>query len=322
MKKQLLCIALLGAVSFTACVPAKKFNDLKKNYDKALQENAELSDALSQNKQSLTELRAQLEKLKDKQAALQAAQRELQRKKDLLQGQYDGLQKSYKALEKHSSAALKANSEQNRALLDKIEKKQQALSAEQARLQKMKDDLASRSKRIEELEAAISAKENQMKALKDKISAALTDFEGKGLHVHRKNGKVYVSMENKLLFKSGSWAVNAKGQQALHQLAAVLAQNPDIHVLIEGHTDNVPYRAHGLLKDNWDLSTKRATAVVRIILENKGINPKSLTAAGRSKYAPIAPNTTATGRAKNRRIEVILTPELSKITKLLQQTDE
>jgi len=169
------------------------------------------------------------------------------------------------------------------------------------------------------LESIIAAKDASMKALKDAISRALTDFEGKGLTVEQRNGKVYISMENKLLFESGSWAVGVQGKRAVQQLGTVLADNPDIAILIEGHTDNVPYTGNGQLTGNWDLSTKRATAIVNILRENEKINPENLTAAGRGEYAPIASNETAEGRAKNRRIEVILTPKLDEITKLLDE---
>ena len=128
-------------------------------------------------------------------------------------------------------------------------------------------------------------------------------------------------MENKLLFQSGSWAVNSEGRKAVQQLGAVLAQNPDIDVLIEGHTDNVPYGGSGQLKDNWDLSTKRATSIVQILRENAEIDPQNLTAAGKGEFAPVATNESETGKAKNRRIEVILTPKLDEITKLLNENN-
>ena len=183
----------------------------------------------------------------------------------------------------------------------------------------MQRDLDARSRRVNELEELIAAKDAKMNALKEAISKALTNFEGKGLTVEQRDGKVYVSMENKLLFSSGSWAVNAEGRQAVKQLGQVLAENPDIAVLIEGHTDNVPYGGSGPLSDNWDLSTKRATSIVQILKENNNIDPQNLTAAGRGEYAPIATNETAEGRAKNRRIEVILTPKLDEVTKLLNE---
>src|SRR5690606_7722217 len=143
----------------------------------------------------------------------------------------------------------------------------------------------------------------------------------KGLTVEQRDGKVYVSMENKLLFSSGSWTVNSEGRKAVQQLGQVLAQNPDISVLIEGHTDNVPYGGSGQLTDNWDLSTKRATSIVQILRENSGIDPSNLTAAGRGEYAPVAGNENAEGRARNRRIEVILTPKLDEISQMLNEIE-
>jgi chemotaxis protein MotB len=124
-------------------------------------------------------------------------------------------------------------------------------------------------------------------------------------------------MENKLLFESGSWAVNTRGREAVMQLGNVLAENPEIAVLIEGHTDTIAYSGNGNIKTNWDLSTKRATSIVSILTENTKILKENLTAAGRGEFAPIAPNTTSEGRSKNRRIEVILTPKLDEISKLL-----
>jgi len=126
-------------------------------------------------------------------------------------------------------------------------------------------------------------------------------------------------MENKLLFRSGSWAVGSEGRQAVEQLGKVLADNPDIAILIEGHTDNVPYKGNSQLSGNWDLSTKRATAIVNILRENLNIYPENLTAAGRGEYAPIASNDTAEGKAKNRRIEVVLTPKLDELSRLLNE---
>ena len=183
---------------------------------------------------------------------------------------------------------------------------------------KLQQELSSRSARVDELEGLIAAKEAKMQQLKDAVSAALSGFEGKGLTVERKNGKVYVSMENKLLFGSGSWAVGAQGRNAVVNLAGVLRQNTDIDVLIEGHTDDVPYGGKGAVADNWDLSTKRATAIVRILIENN-VSPEQITAAGRSKYMPVASNVSSSGKAKNRRIEIILAPNLDAINALLNE---
>ena len=231
------------------------------------------------------------------------------------------LTSSYDALAANSSSAIDENSKRNRELLAELEEKGKALRAEQQRLEKLQKDLAARSSRIDELEGLIAAKDAKMNALKTAVSNALTNFEGKGLTVEQRDGKVYVSMENKLLFSSGSWAVNSEGRKAVQQLGQVLAQNPDIAVLIEGHTDNVPYGGTGQLTDNWDLSTKRATSIVQILRENSGIDPSNLTAAGRGEFAPVASNQTAEGKAKNRRIEVILTPKLDEINELLKEIE-
>ena len=160
-----------------------------------------------------------------------------------------------------------------------------------------------------------------MRKLKEKLSDALLNFEDKGLTVEARDGKVYVSMENKLLFRSGSWKVGAEGRLAIEELGNVLADNPDIAILIEGHTDNVPYSGKGPLKGNWDLSTKRATAIVNQLLENPDILPQNLTAAGRGEYLPIAPNSSRQGRAANRRIEVVLSPKLDEIKQIINTID-
>ena len=166
----------------------------------------------------------------------------------------------------------------------------------------------------------MAAKEAAMKKLKDALSKSLKAFEGKGLTVNQRDGKVYVSMENKLLFESGSWAVGSEGKKAVVLVASVLAQNPDISVLIEGHTDNDKFAgAVGQIENNWDLSTKRATAIVNILSENKGVKKDNLTAAGRGEFAPLMSNDTPEGKAKNRRIEIILTPKLDEISKMLNE---
>lgn len=158
-----------------------------------------------------------------------------------------------------------------------------------------------------------------MNTLKQSISNALTDFEGKGLTVEQRDGKVYVSMENKLLFNSGSWAVGSDGKKAITQLAQVLSENPDISVLIEGHTDDDPYKGSEFVSGNWDLSAKRATSIVKLLEQNNAIKRDNLTAAGRGEYAPIATNDSNEGKAKNRRIEVVLSPKLDELSKLLSE---
>lgn len=318
MKKRILVsVLLLGAMS--SCVSSKVYNDLQSRYDALKGEK----EALLSENQTLdstnNNLENELNTLQDSYDTLLAERNQLRQDYDATKNNLENLKASYEALEKNSSASIRANLDKNKELLEQLESKERILAQERSRLDALKKQLDSRSQRVDELEGLIAAKDQAMKKLKDAISSALLDFEGKGLTVEQRDGKVYVSMENKLLFQSGSWAVNENGRRAVEQLGSVLAKNPDINVLIEGHTDDVPYRGNGSLQDNWDLSTKRATSIVRILLGNSQIDPASLTAAGKGQFVPVAPNSTTSGKAKNRRIEVVLTPKLDEITKLLNE---
>ncbi|APG60606.1 OmpA family protein [Christiangramia salexigens] len=304
-----------------SCVSSKKYNELESRNADLQRQNREMNDRLSSYERSTTDLKNDLTSLRAEHSTLTEERNDLMQKFTALRKNFESLEKSYDALEKNSSAAIAENSRQNRELLAQLDEKEAALIKEKNRLDKLQKDLAVRSQRIDELEKVIAAKDDKMNALKEAVSNALMNFEGKGLSVEQRGGKVYVSMENKLLFESGSWAVNSEGRKAVQQLGSVLAQNPDIAVLIEGHTDNVPYGGSGQLKDNWDLSTKRATSIVQILRENSKIDPQNLTAAGRGEFAPISKNDTEAGKAKNRRIEVILTPKLDEVTKLLNEID-
>ena len=169
-----------------------------------------------------------------------------------------------------------------------------------------------------ELEAILKSKDDAANELKKKLSDALFNFEGKGLTITQKNGKVYVSMDESLLFASGSIAVEEKGIEALKKVAKVLEQSKDINVLIEGHTDDVAMSGKGEIKDNWDLSVLRATSIVKIISKNSSVDPKRLTAAGCGENFPIDPGKTPEARKKNRRTEIILTPKLDELFKVLE----
>lgn len=312
-------LATLSLSLFASCVSPNVYKDLENKYNNLKKENRKLlidNETLLEDK---TICQNELSKLKDSYAGAVEQRDRLQGDYNAVKANLENLQASYEALEQNSSKAIAANSQKNRELLAELDAKEQALNAEIARLAKLRTELEDRSARVVELERLIAEKEQAMTALKEAISKALTDFEGKGLTVEQRDGKVYVSMENKLLFNSGSWAVGVDGRRAVQQLGSVLGQNPDIAVLIEGHTDNVPYSGNGPLIDNWDLSTKRATAIVNILAENDDIYPENLTAAGRGEFAPVASNETPEGRAKNRRIEVILTPKLDELSQLLNE---
>lgn len=303
----------------SSCVTKKVYQDLENKYADLKKENRRIMDETDDCIKSKADLDMAYEAIKDELNTTR-----LERDKNLADytatsNNLKALQASYSALEKNSNDALETNMNKNRELLKQLGDKEKALTAEQNRLNAAKNDLQASSQRLAELENLMAAKDASMKKLKETLSNALNSFEGKGLTVQQKNGKVYVSMENKLLFGSGSWAVGSEGRKAVVEVGKVLAANPDISVLIEGHTDDDAYGGSGPIADNWDLSTKRATAIVTILGENRSINRQNLTAAGRSEYAPLASNTTPEGKAKNRRIEIILTPKLDEISKMLNQ---
>ncbi len=312
-------ILLLSAGVLSSCVSKKVYTDLEDKYANLKKENRRLNDELSELTTANNSLQNDYDALKRSYEEAITERDQLSSDLAATKANLKTLKDSYEALEKNSSAAIAENVQKNRELLAQLEAKEQALAAESERLNGLQKELESRSQRVAELERVIASKDAEMTQLKNAISKALTAFEGKGLTVEQRNGKVYISMENKLLFKSGSWSVGSEGRTAVQQLGSVLADNPDISILIEGHTDDDPYKGNSQISGNWDLSTKRATAIVNILRENNGINPENLTAAGRGEFAPIASNDTSEGKAKNRRIEVILTPKLDEITKLLNE---
>ncbi|MGY6649228.1 OmpA family protein [Wenyingzhuangia sp. IMCC45574] len=310
-------LALISGLLLTSCVTKKRFVELSKRYDNLRQSNGKLITKNSKLLSDNNKLKDDLEKENTAKEVLENKIALLQQELEALQNKQAKLQDAYDLLASKSSSAIKAKAKENQQLLANLEEKETALFKEEAELRKLKAALEARSKRIADLEALIASKEAAMQTLKEAISKALIGFKGKGLTVEHRDGKIYVSMDNKLLFRSGKWVVGAEGKAAVVELAKVLVENPDIHVLIEGHTDNVPYKGAVIL-DNWDLSVKRATAIVRILQRNK-VSPQQITAAGRSEYNPVENNTTKEGKAKNRRIEIILSPNLDEVTKLLNE---
>ena len=303
----------------TSCVSKKIYQDLENKYADLKKEHNALSDENTTLKTDKNQLEADKNKLQSELDKTKAERDKLAADYAATKKSLDNLKASYAALEKDSNDALEANINKNRQLLAELEAKQKALAAEQDRLNKLKKDLEASSARLAELEKMMADKDAAMKKLKETLSKSLKAFEGKGLTVTERDGKVYVSMENKLLFESGSWTVGSEGKKAVDLVGKVLGDNPDISVLIEGHTDNdkITGTIGGGVENNWDLSTKRATAIVNILSANAKVKKENLTAAGRGEYAPLMSNETAEGKAKNRRIEIILTPKLDEISKML-----
>lgn len=180
--------------------------------------------------------------------------------------------------------------------------------------------LEAERKRLADMRSLVEEQRQVTENLRKKMADALTGFNSSELTVVTKNGKVYVSLQENLLFPSGSAIVNPKGKEALGKLAQVLNTNPDISIMIEGHTDSIPIK--GRYEDNWALSVARATAIVRVLANNYKVDPTRISAIGRSKYEPVDSNQTAEGRAKNRRTEIILAPKLDELMRLLEQSPE
>ena len=201
--------------------------------------------------------------------------------------------------------------------LSQTDKLSKALSAKSEDLDAKEKLLSEREKTLNEMRQIIARQDSMTNSLNSILRNALLGFNSDELSVEIKNGKVYVSMSDKLLFQSGSSAVENKGKDALKLLAGVLDKNPDIDILVEGHTDNVPIKT-SVYKDNWDLSVARATSIVRILTNDYKIVPTRMTASGKGEYFPKADNETPEGRAKNRRTEIILSPKLDELMKLLE----
>ena len=249
-----------------------------------------------------------------------------------LQSKYSELSDAYDLLTSKSSRYMADKAKETKKLLEQLEQAQSELFTKEDELNKLsasldakedelklaQEELDARSARVTELETIINKKDSIVTALKSSISKALIGLEGEGLTVIQKNGKVYISLEEDLLFASGKYEVNSGGVSALSKLATALASQKDLEILVEGHTDSIPLSGRGLVKDNWDLSVMRATNVVKVLLKTPSLDPLQLTAAGRAEFIPIATNKTKEGRSANRRIEMILSPNLDDLFELLE----
>jgi chemotaxis protein MotB len=335
MTKSIFKVALIVfiALAISSCVTKKKYMELDAAQKKCDQENTQLKEQninlTSQNNEmqsKIATLQTQNSQLKKDTASLGLSFRDINEKFGKLNKSYDELNEMMLKNSQMSSAELQKllaelqkSQEDLQIKEDALKKNERDLTARQSDLNNLSTQLADREKRLGELQSILSRKDSIVRALKNKVLEALTGFVDKGLTVVQKNGKVYVSMDEKLLFATGSFEVASNGIEALKKLAKVLESNPDINITIEGHTDNVPYKGgSGPIGDNWDLSVMRATAVVKILLKNSSINPKRLMAAGRSQYWPVDAANSPEARSKNRRTEIILAPKLDELFKILE----
>lgn len=353
MSKQLAFGSIILLLSFLfSCVPAKRYQEVvaqRDSLDRAHRGSLRIADSLRignkelrgdntrlawQVKQlirdsleregTLARTRDELADLKYSYGQLEANQRaivegnqretskmltEMQR----MQGELLQRERAVKGLEEQLY--------QRRQELDRVERQQEnsrkTLDSLRAGIEAMASALSAKHEALEKLQQALARKDSASAALKDRIARALFGFEGRGLTVHEKGGRVHISIEDKLLFKSGSYDIDRQGVEAIKQLVPILEQYPDLNIVVEGHTDDVPMKGVGPIADNWDLSAKRATTIVKLLLEGTSIPPHNISAAGRAEFHPIDQTKTAEARQKNRRTEIILTPNLNEIMDLL-----
>lgn len=305
MKKILIAIPL--SISLISCVPQTRYKELEQKYYAALQGE-------SKTKKEIEEKEAELNKLSAQYSSLKEQKESLAKKKTELDKEYENLQLAYTSKLKDMENLQKKNVEFSNEAKTNLADKQRILGD----LEQTQTQLQEKIKRINELEGLISHQKEAVTGLKEKLQNALKGYEGKGITVEEKGGNVYVSMENKLLFPSASWTVESEGLKALHELSTVLANDKDLNIIIQGNTDSDKYSGNGNVKDNWDLSVMRATSITRV-LQYEGVAPTQMTASGKGEYLPIADNATSTGKAMNRRVDIIIAPNLDKITKLLNE---
>jgi chemotaxis protein MotB len=320
-------LALLGS-----CVPASEFsqlsrtsNSLQGERDRVMKENEQLT---VENR----EMRARIDNVEEQQQQLVEDSIRIYREIEALKTEKTQLERRYKDLQATHEELLRGNERETRRLLTELQSTQEDLTTKEQRLReleagvsaqrqdvnRLQAELEARNARLVEMEQMLYQKDAILDELREKVANALLGFEGKGLTVTRRGAKVYVSLEEQLLFKTGSTEVDPNGVRALQQLAVVLANNPEIDIMIEGHTDDVPFRKGSSIKDNWDLSVLRATSIVRILTDAAQIDPTRFTVAGRGEFLPVDGADTPEARRKNRRTEIILSPDLDELYQILE----
>lgn len=319
MNNKILFSALL-MVALTACVPSKKYKELLEREKQCNEELESYKSRALTGEGKAAEFETKYNVLTKEVAALKNDTTRLGNEYRELQAQYDKVVARVEVLET-TFDKYRLSGEKQTAMLQadldaksiELQRKQDELNTLENELKSKLQLLAEREQRVNELEEMIARQEQATKALKQKVANALKGFENRGLTVNEKNGKIYVSLEAKLLFASGSTKVEEEGKKALVELSKVLEGEKDLEVIVEGHTDTDKLVSSSHPKNNWELSVLRATSVIEIMLGNSKMNPKQLMAGGRSEFLPVDPN----DKAKNRRIEIIISPNLSALFELI-----
>ena len=312
----------------SGCVTARQLDDLQKEKQLIEDNNKDLLRNHEEISTENKELKASIRNQDDRLKALEADTTILGTSLRHMRNQYDKINELNDLLSSKGDQLLNSAADENRKLLQeldatylKLQKKEDDLhilesdlNTKETKLEEMNAELETRSARLNELESLLAEKDAAAMALKDKVSKALLGFEDKGLTIVEKDGKVYVSLEAKLLFPSGSTSINDDGKGALIKLAKAIEGQAGLEIIVEGHTDTDKLKSNSSPKDNWELSVLRATSVVKIMMENSDLSDDILSASGRSEFHPVDVN----DKAKNRRIEIILAPDLTELYNILE----
>lgn len=320
MRRGILILSLL--VLATSCVSSKRYKDLLAENEQCSEELKKFKSSALDNEASNKELKEQLKLLQSNVNQLEMDTTQLGKDYRDLKLEYDkammvskSLESKYKSLQKVGAKEAARLQKDLETKIIEVQRKEDALMQLERELNAKQRALEEREKRVKELEEIISKQEEARKALLEKINQALRGFKEKGLSVEEKDGKIYVSLEAKLLFPSGSTEVDKEGQQAIVKLAEILETQNDLEIVVEGHTDTDALKKNSHPKNNWELSVLRATAVVEIMMDNSKMDPKTISASGRSEYHPVDEN----DKAKNRRIEIIIIPNLKPLYDMISK---
>ncbi len=328
MKKLFILSSALALLAMQSCVSHRKYSEMESRKTSLDQDNEALRKSNEQLTAEIKDLKTSIGLKDESLTELQKDTSDLGKDYRQLRYQYDKVNELNDILSRKSSEMLGQATGENKKLVDELNKTQEMLQKKEDALKVLEKDLntkqlsvdeankalVEKQKRLDDMEKLLAEQAAASLALKTKVQNALLGFKDKGLTVTEKDGKVYVSMEAKLLFASGSTAVDPNGKKALVDLAKAIENEADMEIIVEGHTDTDKLASPNHPKDNWELSVLRATEVVKIITANSTVQPGKLSASGRSEYHPVD----ATDKAKNRRIEIILQPKLDELYKLIE----
>ncbi|MDP1677174.1 MAG: OmpA family protein [Bacteroidota bacterium] len=333
MKYLRLLIIFTFAISLSACVSMGTFEEMQSQRDSLQQSVDSLKNAVASMQSRIDNLTTENSSLKNQGTEKDKQIADFQNQTDTLKDRIRLLENNLQIASQNYEQSKSKNSAEIKKLLGSLELLQkdvaqreqklkdyeQALAVRDSTLASIQRDLIGREQRVGDLEKRLAARDSALNSLKSKLNDALLGFTNSGLSINIVNGRVYVSLSNQLLFSTGKADIDKRGKEALVELARVLNTQEDISILVEGHTDDQAVKNLGAIKDNWDLSVIRATEVIRYLVNEGKVEPKRITASGRSEYFPIDNASTTEARAKNRRTEIILIPKLSELFEILEQ---